>query len=548
MPRTLFRSALFALLATAVVGSTVAVVRGPSYAFFDPLIDLKAAISERFVDAPDEAAMQAGAMKGMLDALNDPYTFYVPRENTREFSKGITGEYVGIGVSVLQKDGWLTVVTPLEDSPAFDAGIQADDRIIEIEGKSTLNLDPDAAVTLLAGAPNTEVNIVIERAGRHIPMKVKRQTIVTRTVKGFHRDGPNGQWNHLIDPQRRIAYIRLTQFNATSLDEFNAALASVHASATEGPDKLGGLVIDLRGDPGGLLTTAIGIADLFLKDGVIVSTRGRTIPEQVNRATEPGTLPDFPIAILIDGQSASASEILSAALVENNRAIAVGSRSFGKGSVQSVMTLPTVPGGELKVTEQRYYTPSGRCLHRLPDSTQWGVDPTVGFYIPVNDQERIEALKARRDEEIIRDRSNADSAADWSNPDWIVGHLKDSQLGAALKAVQGKVDTGEWKATGKEGIAGDAILLDELSRIEGARQRLLRELTRLQDRQDQLEAVTKASDVKPPNDLWPDETDITGGEVTITDKDGKPITRLRITGADLERWLMDAPVESETKP
>jgi carboxyl-terminal processing protease len=536
LPRPLFLCAL----AFTAGASALALIRPQSdYAFFDPLIDVKAAVSARFVDEPDVAAMQAGAMRGMLEALNDPFTFYVPPEQTREFSKEITGEYVGIGISVLQRDGWLTVVTPLEDSPAFDAGIMADDRIVEIEGTSTLNLDPDAAVDLLSGAPGTKVSIVVEREGTRLPMEVERRTIVTKTVKGVHREGPDGQWNHIIDPARRIAYIRITQFNAATLDEFNAALAAAGGGSAA---TLGGLVIDVRGNPGGLLTQAIGIADLFLKEGVIVSTRGRTISEQVNRATSLGTLPDFPVAVLIDGRSASASEIVAAAIVENGRGITVGSRTFGKGSVQSVMTLPTVPGGELKLTEQRYYTPSGRSLHRTPEAKEWGVDPSPGFYIPVNDQERVDVLRLRREEEIIRDRG-AESESDWSSPDWILAHLSDSQLAGALRAVQGRIDSGQWSPTGQEGISGDAVLLEELSRVEQARERLLRELARLAEREEELESITSAADIAPDADLWPDSVEVIGGELVVTDKDGKPVAKLRITGPNLEQWLIDAPVE-----
>jgi carboxyl-terminal processing protease len=548
------RALVLTVLAVTAAGATFAFVRPTNdYAFFDPLIDLKAVISERYVDAPDEAALQLGAIRGMIETLNDPYTFYVPPSDTREFSKEITGEYIGIGISVLQRDGWLTVITPLEDSPAYEAGIQAEDRIVEIEGTSTFNIAADAAVDLLAGKPGTPVHIVVERAGQRIPLAITRETIVTRTVKGFHRDGEDGGWNHLIDPQRRIAYVRLTQFNATTLDEFNTALAAVGApDAAGGPSAsrpLAGLIVDVRGNPGGLLSQAVAIADLFLVEGVIVSTRGRAVSEDVKRASALGTLPDFPLAILIDGRSASASEILAAALVENDRAIAIGSRSFGKGSVQGVLGLPTAPGAQLKITEQRYYTPNGRSLHRTTGATQWGVDPSPGFYIPVSDEERADVLRLRREEEIIRDRgSRAPADAGWSDPAWIVDHLKDAQLAAALQAVQGRIDSGAWTPTGQDGISGDALLLDELARNELARERLLRELSRVQRRVNELEAVTKAGDVAPADDLWPDATDLTGGEVQVLDKDGRPISRLRITGPDLERWLIDAPVEPEAEP
>jgi carboxyl-terminal processing protease len=215
-------------------------------------------------------------------------------------------------------------------------------------------------VDLLAGEPGSSVTLTIERGAEKLPVVITRERINTRTVKGYHRDEADPMsWKFLIDGTRRIGYVRITQFQQTTTQELAQALDAM--GAREGT--LGGLILDLRFDPGGLLTEAIGVADLFLESGTIVSTKGRAREEEVAKAEEPGTLPDFPLVVLVNGQSASASEIVAGALADNGRATIVGTRSFGKGSVQRVIPLPRSKGAQLKVTEGFYYLPSGRCLH-----------------------------------------------------------------------------------------------------------------------------------------------------------------------------------------
>lgn len=536
------QKALIVILGTAVVGSTIAVARR-DYSFFDPLVAVKAVVSQRYVDVPDEAAMQLGAINGMLEVLNDPYTEYVPPTATREFNKDLTGDFVGIGVSIVTRDGWLTVVTPLEDTPAFRAGIMPDDRIVEINGKSTQGLTGDECVALLTGEPGTDVGIVVERGAERMPITITRERIIARTVKGFHweKAGASGTWKYLIDPARKIAYVRLTQFTPTSAGEFAEALTAIGADHGE----IRGLVFDLRFNPGGVLGDAIEIADLFLKEGVIVSTKGRAVPEEVSRAVEPGTLPDFPIAVLVNGASASASEIVSGALAENNRAIVVGTRTFGKGLVQAVVPIPQSRGAQLKITEQRYYLPSGRSLNRGDDSTEWGVDPTDGFYVPMTDEQLVELVRARRQEEQLGRTATAADQARWSDPEWIVDYLKDPQLAAAIKAVQARIDTGAWTPTGQPTAKGGAIAGDELRRLRLARERFLRDLARLERRVEALETNAVAGAEPAVKDFWDDAIDLAGGRLQVLDKDGKPVATLKITGNNLERWLIDADVEKD---
>jgi len=473
----------------------------------------------------------------------------VPPSDKQEFNKDLTGEYVGIGAQVNVQDGWLTIVSPLEDSPAFRAGLMAEDKVIAIGDVSTENKNVNDCVDLLMGEPGTPVKLTIERKGQKLELSVVRDRIKTRSVKGFHRSSGDGsQWEFMIDGARKIGYIRLTQFTPKCSQEIQAALASM--GAAEG--KLKGLVLDLRFNPGGLLNEAEEIADMFLKSGVIVSTRGRAYEERITRAKSEGTFPDFPMAVLVNGSSASASEVLSGALVENDRAIVVGTRSFGKGSVQSVLELPSGNGSELKITEQGYFLPSGRSITRKDDADHWGVDPSEGFYVPMTDPQTAAMLEARRREEVLRYAQEQGAAApeaaadhaqvDWTNADSVLNHLKDPQLMAAVKAVQGKVDSGTWQPTGETQNAKGRIAGAELLKLTQYQQRLLRELARTEKRMDAIE--TAAGDEAPKiADFWNNELDLTGGILEIRDKSGKVIATLDITGNNLERWLIDADVK-----
>lgn len=528
----------------AAIGKKIAGTdRSPEeYRLLAELTEVQSLISSRYVEVPDYKKLREGAIRGMVDALEDPYTVYVPASDTRNFTKDLTGEYVGIGAQINKPDGYLIIVTPLEDSPAYRAGLMADDRVIEVDGKSTLGLDVDGCIELLMGEPGTKVNLLVERKGERFNVEIVRDHIKARAVKGVHRttDDPN-TWDFIIDPGRRIAYVRLNQFTPACADEVARALKS--AGAETGGVK--GLVLDLRFNPGGLLKEAEEIADMFLESGVIVSTKGRAYEEVVRNAERAGTLAEFPIAVLVNGQSASASEILAGALVENDRAIVVGTRTFGKGSVQSLIHLSEGEGAELKLTEQGYYLPSGRSITRKDNSAVWGVDPTDGFYVPMSDEEVIAMIDVRRRNEALHAQGKVPAEPEqWDDPDWALRTLKDPQLEAAVRAVQARVDTGEWKKTGQTLPQSTAIASGELTALTQLRVRLERELERTEKRIDVIEkAEPTAMDAK--KDLWADDLDLKGGVIEIRDKDGKVVATLDITGNNVERWLMDADVKKK---
>jgi carboxyl-terminal processing protease len=560
------RNLLFWTPALTVTAAAVGVAawnasdRSGDYKFFDDLVDIKHLISTRYVDSVDEQKLKEGAIKGMVEALEDPYTVFVPASEQREFNKNLTGEYVGIGASVNMSTGWLTIVSPLEDSPAYRAGMMPEDKVLEINGTSTQGKSVEECVDLLMGDAGTPVILKVDRKGQTLDVTIIREKIKTRSVKGVHRDDKNPeQWDFTLDASRRIGYIRITQFTPKLTEEVRAALASLGAEKEAGKGGLQGLILDLRSNPGGLLSEAEAIADLFLREGIIVSTRGRAHPEDVTRAVAVGTLPDFPIIIMLNGESASASEVLAGALSDNKRATILGTRSFGKGSVQSLVQIGE-PGAssELKMTEQGYYLPSGRSITRKDDSVDWGVDPTPGFYVPMTDAENIEMLKVRRDLELLQ-LKDANAAAitgdvpaprttDWENPEWVITSLKDPQLTAALRAMQARVDTSTWKTTGSELPQRGEIAAGELTKARQWRERLIRELMRAEKRIDALDTVTKDVKTTDSRDFWPDTTDLTDGTMEVKDKDGKVIATLKITGNNLERWLLDADVEMAPAP
>lgn len=534
--RLVTKTVLFSTLVVAVVGSTLAIAQRDDFAFFDPLMDVKGAIDRFYLEEPDQKALQTGAIEGMIATLNDPYTVFVPARERREFDKELTGEYVGIGAQIQIRDGWLTIASPLEDSPAYRVGLMADDKVVKINGESTFGLTDEQCVEKLTGEPGTTVTLTIERKGEELELTIKREPIKTRSVKGFHRDPTDAQkWQSYIDPARKIVYLRLTQFTP------NCSLEVAEALRQAGADKgdVKGLILDVRWNGGGVLQDAIAIADMFLNDGVIVSTKGRSHPEEVARAEAPGTLPDFPIAVLVNAQSASASEVLAGALAENGRAVVVGTRTFGKGLVQTVRTLPNAGGAQLKITEQAYYLPSGRSLHRKGDSAEWGVDPTDGFFIPITDDEVFEIFTIRREQDIIRGGAS-EGESDWSDPDKILEKLKDRQMAAALRAIQAKIDTGEWLKTGGPLPGRGEQAGEELARLLLTRERVERELVRMDERIESLQ--TASGKVAELADLWDDEIDPTGGRVVVYDKDGKPISELTVTGPNLERALQLADV------
>ncbi len=308
-----------------------------------------AIIEHDYVDNVSEVDLINNAIKGMVSSL-DPHSSYMTKDEYKELKIMTTGKFGGLGMVVTMKNGMLTVISPIEDTPAYKAGIKAGDIIIKINGESTIGMTLDQAVKKLRGKPGTKVKLTILREGATKPIKlvITRAIIHVKSVK-YKKYG-------------NIGYVKITQFQDGTTKELKKALNKL--------GKIDGLVLDLRNDPGGLLKEAVGVCDLFIKKGVIVSIRGRNKNDvQYFYAHDDGDEPTYPMVVLINAGTASAAEIVAGCLKDHKRAIIMGVRSFGKGSVQSI--IPLGDGSALRLTTALYYTPSGKSIQAV------GIQPDI---------------------------------------------------------------------------------------------------------------------------------------------------------------------------
>ena len=292
-----------------------------------------------------------GALEGMIDSLDDPHTSYLSKEYFGELQTETKGEFGGVGIVIGVRDDWITVISPIDDTPAALAGIKARDRIIEIDGQSTEGFTTMDAVKLIRGEVGTDITLTIKRGSSEEPMRftITRGIIKLETVKST-----------VIDDH--IGYFRISQFSEPTA---GALSAQIDELLMKGVDSI---IVDLRNNPGGLLTSAIEISDMFLRKGTIVSIKGRNkSQDHTYDAHERTRIPDLPLVVLVNGGSASGSEIFAGAIKDNDRGTLVGEQTFGKGSVQTVRELPD--GSGIKITTALYYTPSGRSIHEV------GIEP-----------------------------------------------------------------------------------------------------------------------------------------------------------------------------
>jgi len=330
-------------------------------------------INNETLKFPDEVIIAEFA-EGSFSAL-DGYTYIVWPGDVRGFRKDMTGEFSGIGIEIGKVDGVLTVNSLLEGGSAEQAGLDAGDKIVAVDGKSTTNITLEMAVQRITGKEGTDVVLTIDRQGFKKPrdFSITRGKIVVHTVKGLYRDA-QGQWQYFVNKKKGIAYVRLTNFYSESTESLRKILRNLQGQGMEA------LILDLRNNSGGFLSTAIEVADTFIPSGVIVSTRARQANEaSYDWARNESTFDSkLPIAVLVNANSASASEIVSGALKDHRRGLVVGTRTFGKGNVQTIMGLSDE--AQLKMTIAYYYLPSDRRVHRdLRDRTNedYGVEPNV---------------------------------------------------------------------------------------------------------------------------------------------------------------------------
>jgi carboxyl-terminal processing protease len=353
------------------------------YEFYKILVDTVDQVERNYVTAIDRRELIEAAVRGVLSKL-DPYSSYIGPDELGRFRSSVESEFGGIGIQISMDDGQLQVLSPMFGTPAYRAGLLAGDRILEINGKSTDGLLRDEAVEKLRGDEGTSVSLTIVHPGKDAKEKltIKREKIHIDTVVGDHRKA-DGAWEYMLDAKQHLGYVRLTAFSRDTAAELQRVLAQLQTA------KLRGLILDLRFNPGGLLSAAIEVSDLFISEGRIVSTKGRNSPERTWDAHKEGTFEGFPMVVLVNHYSASASEIVAACLQDHKRAVIVGERSWGKGSVQNVIELEEGRSA-LKLTTASYRRPNGKNIHRFPgakDSDEWGVMPDKGFEIKLSDGE-----------------------------------------------------------------------------------------------------------------------------------------------------------------
>jgi carboxyl-terminal processing protease len=364
-------------------------------------------IESNYIEDVPQRELFENALHGMVQEL-DEYSDYIGPDHYQEFQQVLEQEFVGIGVLVEgpPQAEQLRVVSPVHEGPAFRAGVRAGDLILEIDGEATVGMDIDVAVERMKGPPGSIVRLKLQHAGQEdsLALEVKRELIRTKSVLG-DTTRADGAWNYFLESDPQIGYVRITSFGEHTANEMRGVLPF-----RQHPVKA--LILDLRGNMGGLLEAAVEVCDMFIDQGVIVSTRGRREQDQtVFEASADNTIfpANIPMVVLVDRYSASAAEIVAACLVDHERAIIVGQRSWGKGTVQNVIPLEQGTSA-LKLTTASYWRPSGTNIHRRRDATEeddWGVRPSPGFEVPLTDEQYVAFYEWRRARDALQSESES---------------------------------------------------------------------------------------------------------------------------------------------
>lgn len=372
-----------------------------------------------------EAVLVYEMTDGATSQLDD-FTSIIWPHDLEQFARNVDGKFYGVGIQISSRGNRLTVVSPLEGTPAHAAGIIAGDVIAKVNGVPTDDWTLDKAVREITGPENTSVKLGIERAGQGKlkEFSIKRAEIVIESVKGWDHK-PGGGWDYYVDRKSKIGYVRLTQFIPQTKEGLDNAIAEM-----EKLDGVNALIIDLRGNPGGLLSSAIDISDRFVGNGTIVSTVNSTGKETRRYTANAGrTLKNMPLAVLVNQGSASASEIVSGAMQDYQRGLIVGTRSFGKGSVQDLYPIDG-RSAALKLTTQYYRLPAGRIIHRKPGGKIWGIEPDVAVKMTTTQVANL--IKYRQDVDVIREGAGNDEDGKPLVASRILTEGKDPQLSAAV--------------------------------------------------------------------------------------------------------------------
>ena len=380
------------------------------------LSDIMDVINQNYVgDKPiDKKLLMQGALKGMVESLEDPHSNYFTSEELKDFQEDIKGKYVGVGMVVQKRPNEaLTVVSPIEDSPAYKAGMKPKDKIIAIDGQPTYKLTSEECVKKLKGKENTTVKVTVIRDGVKDPkdIEIKRAVVELKYVK-----------SRMVDTKNKIGYLRLTQFGENVYPDVAKALEGLQAQGMKA------LIFDVRSNPGGALDQAVKITSMFIKDGKIVSVKSKDGEEKVSNR-EGKFYGDFPLVVLVNGGSASASEILAGAIKDDKRGILIGEKTFGKGSVQTLVGLPD--GDGIKLTIAKYYTPSGVCIHGVGIEPDVKVEEKDGYMLFDSMVTNIDEKQSKENKkEIIKEIKGEKEAEEFEKH-------KDIQLDTAIGILKG---------------------------------------------------------------------------------------------------------------
>jgi carboxyl-terminal processing protease len=396
-------------------GSSARAAAADAYKQLSLFGDVFERVRSDYVEKPDDAKLVESAINGMLTGL-DPHSSYMDAKSFRDMQVQTRGEFGGLGIEVTMEDGLIKVVAPIDETPAAKAGVMANDFITHIDDEPVQGLTLNQAVDKMRGPVNTKIKLKIMRKGQDKPVELTLTRDVIRVLSvRSHSEGDD------------VGYIRITQFNEQATTGLKKAIADLSA---QNGDKLKGFILDLRNNPGGLLDQAISVSNAFLNRGEIVSTRGRNADETQRFTARAGDLTKGkPVIVLINGGSASASEIVAGALQDHKRAIMVGTRSFGKGSVQTIIPLGS-GSGALRLTTARYFTPSGRSIQAK------GIVPDIEVL-----QDVPEELKARADttsEATLRGHLSAEGQEQTGSQSYVPPDAKnDKALHLAVDLIRG---------------------------------------------------------------------------------------------------------------
>lgn len=407
--------------------------------FASAIADAMRKVRLYYVNEVGSRELFESAMQGMVEGSLDQYSGYISPQTFRRVEQDLDQEFGGVGIEIEQKpDEPLLVLSPLVNSPAYRAGVRAGDQILEIDGQRTAEMTQEESVAVMRGVPGTPVQLKILHRGETEPILVDviREVITVQSVLGDTRLA-DGNWEFRLDADSRILYLRITTFGKHTVEELRAVL---NDPANRGFESL---ILDLRNNAGGLLNAAVETCDLFIDEGPIVSTRGResVLGRTYTASSEMAVPMATPIAVIVNGFSASASEIVAACLQDYGRAVVIGDRTWGKGTVQNILPME---GGRsaLRLTTATYWRPSGENIHRAKDAEEdgdWGVRPNEGFEVVLDEEQFRRLVEARRARDLVEEVRNS-AAVDESDEDRVddpvSAEVEDEALERAVEYLQ----------------------------------------------------------------------------------------------------------------